>query len=268
MKEIELVKSLRQIKKIFDKHHIDFWLDFGTLLGAIRDKKIIAWDKDIDLGMWREDLQKLLSFEDEFRKEGIEIHVNTTEISLRKNRKYIGGAFTYHRSENKAINSHICYPTLYIRKNNDVVTSEIGRLLTILVVYGNWLFSEEDLTCPNLPQFQIKKLFFFLKKPMRELIYHISTKLFGFKYRTDVIPKEDFEKLQSIKFYDMTVNIPNNVEDYLTYRYNDWKTPDKNYVIERFKRTKKDKDRIPPKIKRKYATVGNVNLHPRINLQE
>ena len=62
MKEAELVVSLRQIKKIFDKHKIDFWLDFGTLLGAFRDKQIIPWDKDIDLGMWREDLQKLLPF--------------------------------------------------------------------------------------------------------------------------------------------------------------------------------------------------------------
>jgi len=267
MEEAELVESLKQIKKIFDKHKIDFWLDFGTLLGAIRDKQIIPWDKDIDLGMWREDLQKLLSFEDDFRKEGIEIHVNNTEISFRKD-KYIGGAFTYHRNENNAINYHICYPGLYLRKNNEIVISKIGRLLTILVLYSYWLFTEEDLTCANLPQFKIKELFIPLKNPVRKLIYHISTKIFGFKYRTDVIPTEDFENLKSIKFYDMNVKIPNNVEDYLVYRYGDWKTPDRDFVVNRFIRSNRGKTSFNPKIHSKYVVIGTANIHPRIITQK
>jgi len=268
MKEAELAESLRQVKKIFDKHKIDFWLDFGTLLGAIRDKRIIPWDKDIDLGMRREDLQKLLSFEDEFRKEGIEIHVNNTEISFRKKEKYIGGVFTYHQDGNNVVNLHISYPALYIRKNNEIVTSKIGRLLTILVTYGNWLFTKEDLTHPNLPQFKIKKFFILPKNPMRALIYHISTKIFGFKYQTDIIPKEEFENLKSIKFYDMKVRIPNNVEDYLVYRYGDWKTPDRDFVVNRFKRSKIDKTSLNPKTYGKYFITGTVNIHPRVNIQK
>lgn len=267
MEEAELVVSLRQIKKIFDEHKIDFWLDFGTLLGAIRDKQIIPWDKDIDLGMWREDLQKLLSFEDEFRKEGIEIHINNTEISFRKD-KYIGGAFTYHRNEGNAINSHISYPALYVRKNNKIVPSKLGRLLTILVNYGNWLFTDEDLSCPTMPQFKIKKLFILLKNPMRKLIYHISTKIFGFKYRTDIIPREDFEKLKMIKFYDMDIKIPDNAEGYLVYRYGDWKTPDKDFVLNRSKQSKKDKTQSNFKSYSAYGIIGSVNVHPRINDQE
>ena len=53
------VNSLRPVKEIFDEFGIEFWLDYGTLLGAIRDGKIIEWDHDIDLSMWSHDRKKL-----------------------------------------------------------------------------------------------------------------------------------------------------------------------------------------------------------------
>lgn len=38
--EEKSIETLRKIKKIFDKHNIDYWLDEGTLLGAVREKKL------------------------------------------------------------------------------------------------------------------------------------------------------------------------------------------------------------------------------------
>lgn len=67
MKEIEF-----DILKMFDdfckKNNIRYFLAFGTLLGAIRYKKFIPWDDDIDVLVPREDYNKLLSlFEDSDR---------------------------------------------------------------------------------------------------------------------------------------------------------------------------------------------------------
>lgn len=64
LKEIEL-----DILKMFDafckEHNIRYYLAFGTLLGAIRYKKFIPWDDDVDVLVPREDYDKLLSlFED------------------------------------------------------------------------------------------------------------------------------------------------------------------------------------------------------------
>ena len=50
-KEAGTVKALMEIKNVLDKHGLKFWLDFGTLLGAVRDKKILPWDVDIDLSL-------------------------------------------------------------------------------------------------------------------------------------------------------------------------------------------------------------------------
>jgi len=50
------VKNLKTIKKILDKKNLTFWLAFGTLLGAIRDRDWIWYDDDIDFFMREEDL--------------------------------------------------------------------------------------------------------------------------------------------------------------------------------------------------------------------
>ena len=49
------VKNLKDVKKIMDKNKITFWLTFGTLLGAIRNKDWISYDDDIDLMVYNED---------------------------------------------------------------------------------------------------------------------------------------------------------------------------------------------------------------------
>jgi len=46
-------KLLFDIDEIFRKYNIVYWLDCGTLLGAIREKDFIEWDKDdIDIGVY------------------------------------------------------------------------------------------------------------------------------------------------------------------------------------------------------------------------
>ena len=45
-------KNLLDLKNILDKHNITFWLLYGTLLGAIRDKNFIEWDTDTDIGIF------------------------------------------------------------------------------------------------------------------------------------------------------------------------------------------------------------------------
>lgn len=46
------------IDKFCKQHGITYWLDFGTLLGAIRHKGFIPWDDDMDISMPRKDYEQ------------------------------------------------------------------------------------------------------------------------------------------------------------------------------------------------------------------
>ena len=63
--------DLLKVKKALDEAGVRFFLIFGTLLGAIRDKDLILWDKDIDLGIFYEDSWKLEKAEKVLEKHGI-----------------------------------------------------------------------------------------------------------------------------------------------------------------------------------------------------
>lgn len=59
---------LAELQKVCDRNGLKYWLDSGSLLGAIRHQGYIPWDDDIDVVMFRDDYDRLVKLsKEEFR---------------------------------------------------------------------------------------------------------------------------------------------------------------------------------------------------------
>ena len=65
--QLDNLEGIEFFDEICAQHGLQYWLDFGNLLGAVRHKGFIPWDDDVDFGMMRQDYEKFIElFENGF----------------------------------------------------------------------------------------------------------------------------------------------------------------------------------------------------------
>ena len=73
LKKIQ-IGILDYIDNFCRKNNINYWIDTGTLLGAVRHKGYIPWDDDIDIGMLRDDYEKFIKLFNKDNKTQYKFH--------------------------------------------------------------------------------------------------------------------------------------------------------------------------------------------------
>lgn len=54
------LKMLKDVTDLLDINNIEYWLEGGTLLGVIRENRLLPWDNDLDISIKEKDANKLI----------------------------------------------------------------------------------------------------------------------------------------------------------------------------------------------------------------
>jgi len=194
---------LEETINALDYYNIDYYLDFGTLIGAMRDKGFIEWDDDMDISLFNLKDKALLPKVRNLimTKSKLKVTRATFERSIRnrirrakrdKTIKVHVKKITFAKAANLRIMKirNFKYKFLNIRKG-------IGRnCLDIFIKYPN-----ED-----------KKTYWMAQNK----IHSVDTAIIG-------------TKLIEIDFYHLKCKVPANYDEYLTSMYGDWKKPKEDW---------------------------------------
>ena len=85
LREMQLTELdiLRHVARICERHCIPYWLDSGTLLGAVRHDGFIPWDDDIDICMPREELPRFIEVAQRELPEHLFVQAPATDPAMR-----------------------------------------------------------------------------------------------------------------------------------------------------------------------------------------
>lgn len=220
--------ALLNLKEVFDKHNLVFWLEAGTLLGAIREKRIIKWDDDADVSILIDNVTKLPETQKDFQKLGYEIYITNSHYGLRniKTKEHLICIF---------LNKNIKGFLVKLQTSPKIPLIRIIELLTE-VDYRHKINRKEK----NRNHFiktrkivlkilinNIKRLNTPYKK--RILLINIIWKIIiKFRLYNDILVRSPYNFLsdfRKIKFYGKGFNIPKKAEEYLNFRYGNWSKP-------------------------------------------
>lgn len=130
--QLKQLGILEEVDRICKKHDIGYWLDGGSLLGAVRHGGFIPWDDDIDIAMTQKDLKHFCKVAPSELREGLFLQTEESEPSAKE-------------------------PIIKIRDNNSLYL-EGSDILGAPYNKGVFIDIFPFVPCPNIPKSILKKL--------------------------------------------------------------------------------------------------------------
>ena len=204
------------IINIFNSNNIPYWLCHGTLLGIIRDKKLIDWDNDIDLAVWsnqvnRKEIINLIIKKGFKLREGFGVDLDVVQFDRQGGRML---DINFYKVIKNNINKDNAYIIYHVPKN-------------IFIKLVDALAENEKY---NGKYKRIINFFFLFSGLFKSLKKYLKKKKLFYKQTGYAEPLNLIKKSKTIYFQDLEVKVPFKPEEYLEYIYGiDWKVPKKNY---------------------------------------
>lgn len=222
--EALLIKSY----ELLTSNNIEPWLCHGTLLGIIRENRIIPWDHDIDLAVWEskvsKDTVRQIFTSAGYIEERIFGEMNCLHFTVPNSHLKVDISF-YVVEDNLASIKWICPTDNYIRK---------FFLYIIMSIFQ----TNDAQTYPNYfsMKFVFSLILYYLAYPIRSLIKH-QDKLLDFllkyvhEYRGYSYDEVMLRECQSFNLHGHLLNIPVDANRCLRETYGEsWQEPKADYT--------------------------------------
>lgn len=204
------IQLLQDTLKIFKDNNIKFFIIHGTLLGFIREKRIIPWDEDVDFGAWYQDYDKILNLEKDFKKLGYKYILGSGKYS------HLNIIFDDKHEDSKPELYHIGIDFWIEDKNKAVLLKFFDEN-----IFNKYLSGVRN-RIKNHNYKKLSKIFSLFNKIFNNIILYTR--------KHEVYPINWFKNLTTIKVYNMDFMTPSDYEGYLTLTYgSNWRIPDKNW---------------------------------------
>ncbi len=243
------INILKDIIAVCEKYDIQYFVTYGTLIGAMRHRGFIPWDDDLDIAMCRHDYIK---FEKVFEKELGERYIFATPLKLKgycsgvtkimiKGTKFIPSFSRSMKCEmginidifildkadknSKRFKKDVCKARFYSQllfladSPNPVIenASIIGKIERVLC----WLIHYMICWIPKLPVFIYKKLDNTGKKS-NSRGGHCLTSFYSNTPIKEIAPITEIFPLVKSSFESLSVSIPVDSDAFLTRIYGDY----------------------------------------------
>ncbi|MCH4896587.1 LicD family protein [Marinilabiliaceae bacterium JC040] len=227
---IVLLRILKVFHTICEENNLTYFLDSGSLLGAIRHKGFIPWDDDLDVVMPREDYEKFKKIAIDLLPEEYFLQCKDTVPKFKNNMVRIVDRKSTAIAEGKEIEDYKWHMGLFFdifpmdQTNNPKRYRFLKKFF--YYKYKNEVKRFIIRTIRHIFVFLIRKknVFKIFKKILSRsktdnkeyLIYGFEVSYLPFYNKKDIYP------LRKILFEDIEVYIPNNYDSVLKKCYGDY----------------------------------------------
>jgi phosphorylcholine metabolism protein LicD len=119
-----LLIMMEKIHRILVENNIKYWVDGGSLLGAIRHEGIIPWDDDIDIGVFDKDFDKIIPlFEKNMYDETL--HIKLQRIDYNMIKVYVEDLWLKNKETGQIIGTPTIDIFKYTRANDKIKLASI-----------------------------------------------------------------------------------------------------------------------------------------------